>query len=66
MFKEKNVVNNVDRSSVRAPSQNGRYKYKLKRSLKKEYCKQCRLVKFKETMTKWPVHKQTHRTTQNT
>ena len=31
---------------------------------KKEYCKQCRHVKFKDTMTKWPVHKQLHRTTQ--
>jgi len=40
------------------------YKYKLKRCAKKECCKQCRHVKFKDTMTKWPVHKQTHRTTQ--
>jgi len=31
---------------------------------KKECCKQCRHVKFKDTMTKWPIHKQTHRTTQ--
>ena len=30
----------------------------------KECCKQCRLVKFKGTMTKWPVQKQTHRTAQ--
>jgi len=32
--------------------------------LKKECCKQCRYVKFKGTMTKWPIQKQTHRTTQ--
>ena len=30
----------------------------------KECCKQCRYVKFKGTMTKWPVQKLTHRTTQ--
>ena len=29
---------------------------------KKECCKQCRQVKFKGTMTKRPVQKQTHRT----
>jgi len=28
--------------------------YKIKRCLKKECCKQCRHVKFKGTMTKWP------------
>jgi len=39
-------------------------KYKLKRCLKKECCKQCRHVRFKGTMTIWPAHKQTHRTTQ--
>ena len=38
--------------------------YKLKRCSNIEYCKQCRYVKFKGTMTKWPVHKLTHRTTQ--
>jgi len=38
--------------------------YKLKRCSNKEYCKQCRYVKFKGTMTKWPVQKLTHRTTQ--
>jgi len=38
--------------------------YKLKRYSKKECCKQCRHVKFKGTMTKLPVHKQTN--TQNT
>ena len=40
------------------------YKYKLKRCAKKDYCKQCRHVKFKGTMTKWPVQKQTHGTAQ--
>jgi len=38
--------------------------YKLKRWSKKDCCKQCRYVKFKGTMTKWPVQKLTHRTTQ--
>ena len=38
--------------------------YKLKRCCTKECCKQCRYVKFKNTMTKWPVQKLTHRTTQ--
>ena len=38
---------------------------KLKWCSKKECCKQCRHVKFKGTMTKWPVQKQTHRTAQN-
>ena len=33
--------------------------------LKKECCKQCRYDKCKGPMTKWPVQKQTHRTTQN-
>ena len=36
--------------------------YQLKRCLKKECCKQCRHAKFKGTITKWPVHRQTHRT----
>ena len=36
----------------------------MKRCSKKECCKQCRNVKFKGTMTKWPVQKLTHRTTQ--
>ena len=30
----------------------------------KECCKHFRHVKFKGIMTKWPVQKQTHRTTQ--
>ena len=38
--------------------------YTLKRCSKKEYCKQCRYVKFRGTMTKWPVQKLTHRTVQ--
>ena len=38
--------------------------YKSKRCSKKKCCKQCSNVKFKATMTKWPVHKQTHRATQ--
>ena len=38
--------------------------YKLKRCSNKECCKQCRYVKFKGTMTKWPVQKLTHWTTQ--
>ena len=38
--------------------------YKLKRCSNKECCKQCRYVKFKGTMTKQPVQKLTHRTTQ--
>ena len=38
--------------------------YKLKRCSNEECCKQCRCVKFKGTMTKWPVQKLTHRTTQ--
>jgi len=40
------------------------YKYKSMRCLKKECWKQCRYVKFKDTMTKWPVQQPTHRTTQ--
>jgi len=40
------------------------WEYKLKRCSKKECCKQCRHVNFKGTMTKWPVHRKTHRTTQ--
>jgi len=39
--------------------------YKLKTCSKKECCKQQRYVKFKGTMTKCPVQKPTHRTTQN-
>ena len=39
--------------------------FKLKICSKKECCKQCRHVKFKGTMTKWPVRRKTHRTTQN-
>jgi len=31
---------------------------------KKECCTQCRHVRFKGTMTKWSVQKQTHRTAQ--
>jgi len=42
---------------------NQTYNYKLKRCLKKECCKQCRYVKFKGIMTKWPVQQPTHRTT---
>ena len=38
--------------------------YKLKGCLNKKCCKQCRYVKFKGTMTKWPVQKLTHTTTQ--
>ena len=38
--------------------------HKLKRCLNKECCKQCRYVKSTGTMTKWPVQKLTHRTTQ--
>ena len=34
------------------------------RCSKQQCCKQCRYVKFKSTMTQWPVHKQTHRTVQ--
>ena len=40
------------------------YEYKLMRCSNKEWCKQCRYVKFKGTMAKWPVQKLTHRTTQ--
>ena len=32
--------------------------YKLKRCSKKEFGKQCRYVKFKGTMTNWPVQNQ--------
>jgi len=39
-------------------------KYNLKRCSKKEFCKQCRHVKFMGTTTKWPVQKQTHRKAQ--
>ena len=39
-------------------------KYKLKRCLKSQCCKQCRYVKFKDTMTKCPVQKTRHRTAQ--
>ena len=38
--------------------------YKLKRCSKKECCKQCRHVKFKGTITKWPEHRKKHRTKQ--
>ena len=38
--------------------------YKLKICSNKECCKQSRYVKFKGTLTKWPVQKLTHRTTQ--
>ena len=34
--------------------------FKLKSCARKECCKQCRYVKFKGTMTKWPVQKPTH------
>ena len=37
---------------------------KFRRCSKKVCCKQCRYVKFTGTMTKWPVQKPTHRTTQ--
>jgi len=37
---------------------------KLKGCSKKECCKQCRYVKFNGTMTKWPVQKLIHTTTQ--
>jgi len=40
--------------------------YKLKRCSKKECCKQCRHLKFKDTMKNWPAHKQTHRITHRT
>ena len=39
--------------------------YKFKWYSKMECCKQCRYVKFKSSMTKWPVQKQTHWTAQN-
>ena len=38
--------------------------YILKRCSKKECCKQCRHVKFKGTIRKWPVQKPTHKTTE--
>ena len=38
--------------------------YTLKRCSNKECCKQCKYVKLKGIMTKWPVQKLTHRTTQ--
>jgi len=52
--------------TVRETKRCGNYHwyYKLEICSKKEYCKQCRHDKFKGTMTKWPVQKQTHRTTQ--
>jgi len=34
----------------------------MKRCSKKECCKHCRYVKFKGTMTKWPVQNKTHTT----
>ena len=37
-------------------------KYQLKICIKKECCKQCRHVKFKGIMTKWPEQKETHST----
>ena len=33
---------------------------------KEFFVKQCRQVKFKGTVTKWPMQNQTHRTAQNT
>ena len=40
--------------------------YKWKRCSKKKCCKQCGQVKFKGTMTKWPVQKHTeHHKTQS-
>ena len=40
--------------------------YQLKRCSKIECCKQLRHVKFKGTVTKWPVQKHTRITAQNT
>ena len=37
----------------------------MKKCSKTECCKQCRYVKFKGTMTKWPVQTPINRTTQN-
>jgi len=36
----------------------------IKKMFKEECCKQYRHVKFKGTITEWPVQKQTHRTIQ--
>jgi len=41
-----------------------KHQYKLMRCSKNKCCKQCRHVKFKGTMTKLPVQKQTLRTAQ--
>jgi len=38
--------------------------YNATKCSKKEWCKQCRYAKFKGTLTKWPVQKQTHRIAQ--
>ena len=38
--------------------------YKLNRFSKKECCQQCRFGKFKGTVTKWSVQKQTHSPTE--
>jgi len=37
------------------------YIYKMKRCSNKECCKQCRYVKFKGTMTKWPATHSRHK-----
>jgi len=37
---------------------------KIEEMFNKEWCKQCRYVMFKSTMTKWPVQKLTQGTTQ--
>jgi len=42
------------------------FQCKLKIWSKRQCCKQWRQVKFRGTMTKWPVQNRTHRTTQST
>ena len=59
------VLNQSQQGCLTAvPRSKSRLKYKLKRCLNKECCKQCRYVMFKGTMTKWPVQKLTQGTTQ--
>ena len=61
---ELNTLYAVDQPNEEQKERIEYLEYKLKRCSKKECCKQCRYVKFKRTMPKWPAQKLTHRTTQ--
>jgi len=54
----------TNRSGAHLISASFKTVWKIQIALFKEWCKQCRYVKFKPTMTKWCVQKPTQRTTQ--